>query len=212
MPARSMNGYEVDFGETQRRPLASISISAISSVSTCLTMRLSDARLRRRQTKLLYPNHRLFSVSSRCSLRDAPASCLAADLSAHPYACVRCMHLTHALVRRRRPRGAPQRFASCSACGPARTVSLRSCFARGPADTSRVGVRHNVAHPCAVVRALALTRSVSRTLAQSAIERRRAAPPNALQGGPVGVRREAPNSPLPLPGGNFHHTIARTDG
>ena len=44
MAARQMNGYEADFGDTQRRPLASISISAISYASMCLTMRLSDPR------------------------------------------------------------------------------------------------------------------------------------------------------------------------
>ena len=33
--------------------------NAGAGLSRCLTMRLSDARLRRRPTKLLYPNHRL---------------------------------------------------------------------------------------------------------------------------------------------------------
>lgn len=36
-------------------------------------------------------------------------------------------------------------------CGPAEPDSHRSpCFAHGPVDTSCVGVRHGVAHPCAV--------------------------------------------------------------
>jgi hypothetical protein len=39
-------------------PTITAKTSAALTIMGCLTMRLSDARLRRRQTKLIYPNHR----------------------------------------------------------------------------------------------------------------------------------------------------------
>jgi len=101
--------------------------------------------------------------------------------------------LTHVLARRRRPRGARRRLASCYAAVQPAPFAALSCSALGPAATSCGGARHGVARPCAGVR------SVRRDF----ISRRKCTRPH-----PPGSWTKPPFDPLLHPCSNLRLTVA----
>jgi hypothetical protein len=60
-----LSGHDLNAAKTKRMIIQFLLSQQRSNLAGDLTIRLSDAQVRRRKTKLIYPNHRLPSLAHR---------------------------------------------------------------------------------------------------------------------------------------------------